>query len=403
MTYCTDRRTLLKLGATLAGAALCPGCAHTGKATVTATVDPTTLAPITGYQPHVSSYWTAHANRDQSYDQFRKVVESATDFSWLSRGDRVFLKISINSGNPYPATTDPWLVGAMVRLLQEKGAGVISVGDQSGMEHVYQSESRLRGSSRECCDHAGILSAIDAVGATPVFFEEAGYDAFRPTNPPGAHHWPEPLWIPTYLDQVDHIVYLPRVSAHAMADATLGFKIAVGWLRDDSRFTFHRGGADFAAMYEEINDVPEIADKLRLVVSTGTQVLSTIGPDFGHVARPGLGLVMASTDLLAHEQLAYAWLLYNRFYETRPSARSLDHTVADMRSPVHKLFMSFVGTREQHGGMTALPDFRPGLVAAHPAMTNHMQRRGGRPEALHWDRLNAHPDGEITEFLRSQL
>jgi len=53
--------------------------------------------------------------------------------------------------------------------------------------------------------------------------------------------------------------------------------------------------------------------------------------------------------------------------------------------------------------MTAIPEFRPGLVAAHPAMINHMQRRGGRPEALHWDRLNAHPDGEITEFLQRQL
>jgi uncharacterized protein (DUF362 family) len=402
MTYKTDRRTVLKLGATLAGAALVPGCAHTGKALGT-TATPDSLSTITGDQPHVSSYWTPHAARDQSYDRFTKVVESATDFGWLSRGDRVFLKISLNSDRPYPATTDPWLVGAMIRLLQEKGAGVISVGDQSGMEHVYQSATKLRGSSRECCEHAGILASIDALGATPVFFEEAGYDAFRPTTPRGAHHWPEPLWVPTYLDQVDHIVYLARVSSHATADATLGFKIGVGFLRCDSRFAFHRGGGDFSAMYQEVNDVPEIADKLRLVVSNGTEVLSTIGPDIGHVATPDYGLVMASTDLLAHEQLAYAWLLYNRFHETRPSAKSLDHTVADMRSPIHKLFMSAVGTRAEHGSVTAIPGFRPGHVAAHPALMNHMQRRGGRPESIHWDRLDAHPDAAVTEFLRAQI
>jgi uncharacterized protein (DUF362 family) len=34
-------------------------------------------------------------------------ARAATDFSWLSRGDSVFIKPALNSGNPYPATTNP--------------------------------------------------------------------------------------------------------------------------------------------------------------------------------------------------------------------------------------------------------------------------------------------------------
>jgi uncharacterized protein (DUF362 family) len=51
----------------------------------------------------------------------RTAAGATTDFSWLSKGDTVFIKPALNSGNPYPATTNPIAIGAMVELL-EKGA-----------------------------------------------------------------------------------------------------------------------------------------------------------------------------------------------------------------------------------------------------------------------------------------
>jgi len=35
-------------------------------------------------------------------------------------------------------------------------------------------------------------------------------------------------------------------------------KISVGFLREDSRKLMHQGGATYYAMYEEINEVPQI-------------------------------------------------------------------------------------------------------------------------------------------------
>lgn len=64
----------------------------------------------------------------------RDAVEAATDFSWLSKGDAVFIKPVNNSGNPYPATTSPTAIASMVQILKEKGARRVIVGDMSGVQ-----------------------------------------------------------------------------------------------------------------------------------------------------------------------------------------------------------------------------------------------------------------------------
>ena len=53
------------------------------------------------------------------------------------QGDRVLIKIALNSGKHYPATTDPCSVHSMVKLLIEKGAGKILVADQGGFGKEY--------------------------------------------------------------------------------------------------------------------------------------------------------------------------------------------------------------------------------------------------------------------------
>jgi len=66
----------------------------------------------------------------------RDAVEAATDFSWLSKGDAVFIKPVNNSGNPNPATTCPTAIAATVEILKEKGAGRVIVGDMSGVQYL---------------------------------------------------------------------------------------------------------------------------------------------------------------------------------------------------------------------------------------------------------------------------
>lgn len=387
-----SRRDFLKLSGAAAGAALIPACAHRMEVMEK---DVKAMPADNMWTPHATSAWIPKGGHTESYAVFKKTVEAATDFSWLSAGDSVLIKLSLNSANPYPATTDPWSLAFMVRLLREKGAGRIMAGDSSGVESVHWTREKQKGSSRECCKKTGLLDAALQSGADPVFFEETGYDAFIPLSPTGVHHWKEPLWITSAVNQADHIIYLARVSSHIMGDITSGMKIGVGFLREDSRKAFHQGGDAFYAMYEEINHVPEISSKLRLAVSSGRKVLATFGPDNGHVTTPSSGIFIASDDLLAHELISYAWLLYNREHETGFFDVGITGRLTRMRSFINKGFVWYTWKDGKFFETPDFPLFIAGNIYAHPSIMNAMKRRGGRPARIDWEQINPSAETEM--------
>ena len=108
----------------------------------------------------------------------REAAEEVTDFSWLSIGDSVLIKPVLNSGNPYPSTTNPEGVKAMVNLLMEKGAGRVVVSDMSGIEFVKLTPKGLKGSTRKLMYASGLAKVALEAGAELHFPEEFGWDAF---------------------------------------------------------------------------------------------------------------------------------------------------------------------------------------------------------------------------------
>jgi uncharacterized protein (DUF362 family) len=291
----------------------------------------------------------------------------------------------------------------MVSLLKEKGAGKILVGDQSGFGTVQWTKDRQEGSSRRSAKTAGLLKVIKDSGTEPCFFEEFGWDAYRPTFPEGEHHWERPIMIPAKLDEIDHIIYLPRVSSHILAGNTLGFKLSVGFLRSDSRREFHRGGKQFYSMYEEINHVSPIASKLRLIVSSGRSVLTLVGPNDGPIAKPDYGLVLASNDLLAHEMLAYAWLQWNRQFETSSIARMTMGSHTKSRSRYNRQFSDRMWPDKDGRETPPIDYFEPGNLYNHPAVVNYLKRMGGRPRVIAVEEINKQPDGSVIEYLKKQI
>jgi len=241
----------------------------------------------------------------------RAVAEATTDFSWLSKGDSVFIKPALNSGNPYPATTSPIAIGAMVELLREKGVRRVIVGDMSGIEHVKLSPKGLTGSSRRLMEASGMALAVQAAGGEVHFFEEAGWDAFYEDAPAG-RHWKRALMMPNILKEVEHIVLMPRCGRHVLAGSTLGLKAAVGYWRTDTRLEYHRDASTFQEKTAEGNTVETLRKKQRLVLSAADKILTTFGPDKGHVFQPEIGLVIASESVVAHDMVSLAWLLQNR-------------------------------------------------------------------------------------------
>ena len=266
---------------------------------------------------------TRMANEQPIKNAVRAAAEAATDFAWLSRGDAVFIKPALNSGRPYPATTSPIALGAIIALLKEKGAGRVIVGDMSGIEHVKLSPGGLAGSTRQLMEAAGMAEAVQAAGAEIHFFEEAGWQAFYEDIPASGGHWKRGLMMPNILKEVQHIILMPRCSRHVLAGSTLGLKAAVGYWRTDTRLEYHRDASTFQEKTAEGNTVETLLRKQRLVLSAADKILTTFGPDKGHVFQPENGLVIASESVVADDMVSLAWLLENRNHIPSPEKEGL--------------------------------------------------------------------------------
>ncbi len=242
----------------------------------------------------------------------RETAMTASNFSWLSRNDTVFIKPVLNSGLPYPSTTSPVAIAAMVALLKEKGARRVIVGDMSGVEHVKFSPEGISGSTRKLMVASGMAGAVEAAGGDLHFFEEAGWKAFYEDEMKAGTHWKNGLMMPNILNQVDHIVLMPRCGRHILAGASLGMKAAVGYWRTDTRLEYHRDAATFHEKTAESNTARTLLEKQRLVISAADKILTTFGPDSGYVHQPDTGIIIASESVVAHDMVSLAWLLDNR-------------------------------------------------------------------------------------------
>ena len=263
-----------------------------------------------------SRVYVAGVGRNSSEQAMKSAVwaaaEASTDFSWLSKGDSVFIKPALNSGKPYPATTNPIAIGAMVELLKGKGAGRVIVGDMSGIEHVKLSPEGLSGSSRSLMEHSGMTQAVQAAGGEVHFFEEAGWNGFYEDLPAESRHWKRGLMMPNILKEISHIILMPRCGRHVLAGSTLGLKAAVGYWRTDTRLEYHRDAFTFQEKTAEGNTVETLRKKQRLVLSAADKILITFGPDDGDVFQPENGLIIASESVVSHDMVSLAWLLENR-------------------------------------------------------------------------------------------
>jgi uncharacterized protein (DUF362 family) len=250
---------------------------------------------------------------DQDIGQaVRASAEATTDFTWLSKGDSVFIKPALNSGRPYPSTTSPAAIAAMVGLLKEKGAGRVVVGDMAGIEHLKLTPNGVSGSTQSLMERCGMARAAQEAGAELHFFEKPGWKAFYEDFPGAGSHWNNGLMMPAILKEMDHIVLMPRCGRHALAGSTLGLKAAVGYWRTDTRLEYHKAASTFHEKTAEANAVETLLNKQRLVVSAAYKILTTYGPDKGYVIQPQIGLVMASQSVVAHDMVSLAWLLLAR-------------------------------------------------------------------------------------------
>ncbi|MFA5185447.1 MAG: DUF362 domain-containing protein [Patescibacteria group bacterium] len=272
-------------------------------------------------------------------DEAIKLIKAAAcdafdDFSWLNPGELVWIKVALNSPDPYPATTDWRAVKAIAELVVAHG-GKVAVADESGVEFVEDGDSKVS-FSEACYARSGMSKS----GQAFLGLETIGFDHF---TSPQAEHWPLGFRVTGLAKEADHIINLPRISAHAQAGVTLGAKCWVGALRMEDRYVFHSHGplywfiqamtskrgvwtpkADKRRYFFEMIAELGLAfrDKLRGTLFVATKVQTTMGPNKSlvklfnsigifpsYVLEPETGLIIASDDPVAADGTALAFLI----------------------------------------------------------------------------------------------
>jgi uncharacterized protein (DUF362 family) len=227
-------------------------------------------------------------NTDDSYS-IKRALDMIGGLDFLKSGDSVLLKLALNSPNPFPATTSPSMVSELIKLLQDRGAGDILVGDKSPAWR----------DTMDCMKKTGIYQAAINEGAGAVEFEDG---EMVHVNPELATHWPDGFSMPKIFNQVDHIIALPTLRTHLLAGFTMGLKIFVGVLPQDDRAFIHRS-PDFL---QGIAEIALCTDKIRLSILDARQGFSEDGPDQGTLINPNI--LLASKNVVAADAVGLALL-----------------------------------------------------------------------------------------------
>ncbi len=177
---------------------------------------------------------------------------------FIAKGDKVLLKPNVGWDRQpeQAANTNPEVVGAMVRLCMEAGAGEVLVTDVS-----------LNDPAR-CFARSGIRAAAEGAGADVLL---PGGNDFWKTDMQGdlLKVWP----VSRFFHQADKVINLPVVKHHSLCGCTLAMKNWYGVLggrRNQLHQRIHTSIVDLAA-----------AVRPTLTVMDATRVLKHNGPTGG--------------------------------------------------------------------------------------------------------------------------
>lgn len=149
-------------------------------------------------------------------ERIREAVGLIGGFEKLAiKGKTVLVKPNVVSGEPSPATTDPEVVGALVRILYGYGAKKVYVGDMS----AFSTLSTIRNMGKN-----GIRKAAEENGAEAVVFEDYGWVE---VELPGARYI-KSAYVTEWLYRADIIINLPVIKTHRSASYSIALKNFIG-------------------------------------------------------------------------------------------------------------------------------------------------------------------------------
>ena len=226
----------------------------------------------------------------------RKAVELLGDTGFEEK--EVLLKCSYNSPDPFPATTHPDTLKAVVWLLKEKGAREIVLLERSGM-----------GSTREVMEKLGTLDVIRDLPVQFLPLEELESREWKKIDIPGSH-WKRGVEIPIFLNQNSCVVQVCNLKTHRFGGQfSASLKNSIGLIAKYSAQDGYNYMKELHASPDQRRMIAEVNQTYApdLVIMDAVQSFTSGGPDSGDVAESGV--IAAAQDRIAIDAAGLAILL----------------------------------------------------------------------------------------------
>jgi len=222
------------------------------------------------------------------FDQF-----DLDDFS----GKRVALKANFNSADPFPASTHPDTLRAIVEVLKSAGVGGITLAERSGM-----------GTTRRVLEEMGVFGLAEKLGFDVVVSDELANAEWVKIRREGTH-WLKGFCIAKCFVDADKVVQTCCLKTHRFGGHfTLSLKNSVGVAAKrvsgevyDYMWELHTSPFQ-RQMIAEVNKHYSV----DVVVMDGIRAFINDGPERGEVVEPNL--MLASADRVAIDAVGVAIL-----------------------------------------------------------------------------------------------
>ena len=205
-------------------------------------------------------------------------------------GKTVLLKPNLNSGDPIPYSTGPDVMSAVIKMVHEKGATRIIVGDRSNP--AYDTMTAM--------SNSGITAVIQTLSGQGIPVESMNFNnqttiALKPT---GATHWTNGFTTYKLLTDgtVNYIINCCVCKNHTLANYSMAMKAWMGTIVQTDRTTAHSDlGNRLPELHLGVKEDFTIMDATKLCLTNGP------GPTGNNVVVSNSNIVVASKDSVAND------------------------------------------------------------------------------------------------------
>ena len=244
---------------------------------------------------------------DASSDSLSNSIEKALELhgglsKFISKGDQVLLKPNFNTGDPFPASSDPEFLLTVIKKVLDITSDV----------NIIES-SMLRLKTEEVINDI-MGDELKELGVPIITEQDFKYESID-LKTLGAEYIKNVKFPQEILDTEAKIILLPCLKTHFVAHFTGALKLAVGFMEKKQRIRMHMS----RSVPEKVAEL-NLGYKPHLIIMDARKIFVTKGPTDGQVEKPQkilIGTNRADIDLEG-VKLIQSYGADNKLLNTKP-------------------------------------------------------------------------------------